>query len=71
MVLFRRHRQFLDDALKTTVDITSIDHIQKLYPGSEIKIEKYGGIDERCGWDTYIVTQDGKACGFTNGPLNG
>lgn len=36
----------------------------------DISMEKYGiGIDERCGWDTYLVSVDGKAAVFTDGPL--
>lgn len=35
----------------------------------DVQIEKYGeGIDERIGWDTHIVTVNGQAMGFTDGP---
>lgn len=34
-----------------------------------VHVEKYGGIDKRIGWDTYIVTVDGYGVfGFTDGP---
>ena len=33
-----------------------------------LKVEPYL-FDKRIGWDTYIVTLDGNAIGFTNGPL--
>lgn len=37
-----------------------------------ISIVKYGeGIDERCGWDTHLVSIDDKAAVFTDGPLPG
>ncbi len=34
-----------------------------------VHVASYGGVDERIGWDTYIVTLDGFGVwGFTNGP---
>lgn len=29
----------------------------------------YGGIDERCGWDTYLITIMGLPMGMTDGPI--
>lgn len=35
-----------------------------------ILVKPYGGMDERIGWDTYIVTIEGHGVyGFTDGPL--
>lgn len=40
----------------------------RIYP-EHVKVEPYGGFDARIGWDTHIVTVQGHAIGFTNGPL--
>ena len=37
---------------------------------SDIKIEPYGGIDTRNGWDTHLVTIRGRAHGFTDSLAN-
>lgn len=82
MTKFREHRGLLHDSLNTTVDIKTItelaSHLNRLNQEcgapeikDDIEIEKYGsGIDERCGWDTHIVTVGGCARGFTDGPLS-
>lgn len=70
MVRFRFHREFLDDALKTVIDVFSKKDIEDATGYSNITVTKYGkGIDERCGWDTHIVCENGRGCGFTDGPL--
>jgi len=37
-------------------------------PPSVISVEPYG-YDVRIKWDTYLVTVEGLACGFTDGPV--
>jgi hypothetical protein len=69
MVLFRRHREFLDEAMKTVTEVNSIKDIEDITGYTNITVEKYGGFDKRIGWDTYIVCENGRGCGFTNGPL--
>lgn len=68
MTLFRRHREFLDEAMKTVKEVDSIADIERITGYSNITIEPYG-FDERINWDTHIVCENGRACGFTNGPL--
>lgn len=71
-VLFRPHREFLDQAMAEVQEVTSIKDIERITGYSDITVEKYGPpgkIDERIGWDTYIVCEGGRGCGFTNGPL--
>lgn len=71
MVLFRRHREFLDDAMKTVKEVFCKKDISDITGYSNITVEKYGRpIDERNGWNTHIVCENGRACGFTNGPLD-
>lgn len=73
MFRYRDHRGTLADSLKTTQHLHSVDDIKKhlfrVYGDGEIKVESYGGVDDRCGWDTYIVTHNGNAMGFTDGPV--
>ena len=80
----REHRGSLAESLKTTEEIEptlgaltdfiaikldgwSVEVNRKL-----IKVEKYGrGIDDRCGWDTHIVTLEGFGVfGMTDAPLS-
>lgn len=52
----------------------ALDYLKERYsywdPTDEnVTIEKYGrGIDERIGWDTWLICIDGKAAMFTDGP---
>lgn len=68
MVLFRQHREFLDEAMETVQEISSIADIERITGYNNITVEKYA-YDKRIDWDTYIVCENGRACGFTNGPL--
>jgi len=74
---FRWHRGSLDDSMQTVVDFESFDGLVSIlratpytpsFDTSDIKVEKYC-YDPRIEWDTYIVTIDGNAIGFTDGPL--
>jgi hypothetical protein len=39
------------------------------FKDEDLKVAPYGGVDKRCGWDTYIVTIEGYGVmGFTDGP---
>ena len=83
-VLFRPHRGGLAEAMaevrsfKSRAELISFlnENLKQnfLRPGTieeaDFKIEPYG-YDERIGWDTYIVHEEGYGVfGFTNGPLN-
>ena len=77
---FRLHRGGLDDSMKTTVELPNtaealLAHIQKELEyfaifciPANLKLTHYG-IDNRTGWDSYLVTLCGKPVGFTDGPL--
>lgn len=75
----RTHRETLEDAMATEQEIEpNIESVRayftkgsfwpELYKG-DIKVEPYG-FDERINWNTHIVTVDGNAIGFTDGPLS-
>jgi hypothetical protein len=72
---YREHRGGLEESMKTVKEFSTqsefLAHITKTiyYLKGPIKVEKYGGIDTRIGWDTYIVTVGGNAVGMTDGPL--
>lgn len=75
MVIFREHRCYLEDSMKTVVEVESLDqlrkHIYKVIPecrGAIIEVKEYA-YDDRIKWNTFLVTVDGRAVGFTNGEL--
>lgn len=82
IIKYRPHRQLLADSMAEVSEVTSLDElvrrmcdpIKHWYPADKlptvhnVKVEPYG-FDERIGWNTYIVTVDGEAWGFTDGPL--
>ena len=76
---FREHRGSLADSLETTVEVDGrkglLEYLAKrfnyphLYRLEDVTVEPYGGIDKRCGWDTYIVHAKGWGVfGMTDGP---
>lgn len=71
MTKFRHHRGSLSASMETVVEVAGIAelvgalHAAGWEPG-KIEIMPYG-FDDRIGWDTYIVTVDGAAAGFTDG----
>ena len=72
---YRPHRGSLKDSMREVVELPSIDalkeHLRLMgWPDGVVLIEKYGGFDDRIGWDTYIVTIDGEAVGFTDSELS-
>ena len=43
--------------------------VYEVFEPGLLQVEPYG-FDDRIGWDTHIVTIDGNAVGFTNGPVS-
>lgn len=84
MTKYRPHREFLDESMREVSVVANFSELVALmrsacrgWPANKMptedntKIEPYGrGIDSRTGWNTHIVTVDGAAWGFTDGPLN-
>lgn len=72
MTLFRFHRGSLSDSMNTVVPVSGlyelIAQLSKLYEPGKILVRPYG-YDKRTGWNTHIVTIDGNAVGFTDGPI--
>ncbi len=69
--------QTIDEAMGKLVDIRGRSHLLEYLkqeydfwePTDEnVKVEFYGR-DDRIDWDTYLVTIDGKAALFTDGPV--
>ena len=77
-VYFRYHRGTLADAMKTAIEVKSLEMLRQtiindceyINPEGKMNIEKYGkAVDVRIGWDTYIVTWDKQPIGFLSGEL--
>lgn len=67
---FREHRGLLSDSLATEVQIESREALDAylVLLGHRGKVDvKYYGKDARIDQETYIVTVDGNAVGFTDG----
>jgi hypothetical protein len=70
---YRDHRGGLAESMETVREIEpTIDALAVILkvPSSAITVEKYGGYDERIGWDTYLVCVEGQPVGFTDGPCS-
>lgn len=78
-MLFRFHRGGLKESMETAFAFTDrqdlINKIIDYYSGTPFPIQNngedfvclpYGGIDERIGWDTYLIKMDGHPIGMTN-----
>ena len=77
-VYFRYHRGTLADAMKTAIEVKSLEILRQtiikdcecINPEGKMNIKKYGkAVDVRIGWDTYIVTWDKQPIGFLSGEL--
>jgi hypothetical protein len=76
-MLYRDHRGGLAESMATVVDLPRtrlalFAHLKSrpLMPDftmDDMKVEFYT-YDDRIDWNTYIVTINGNAVGFTNGP---
>ena len=67
---YRDHRGSYRASMDTTREIApSLEALAVILkvPVSAIKVEPYGGIDRRNGWNTHVVTVDGHPVGFTDG----
>lgn len=73
MTKFRHHRGGLAASMETTVEVATLAELAAElqgagWPSGTIVVAPYG-FDDRIGWDTHIVTVDGAAVGFTDGPM--
>lgn len=81
MIKYRPHRHSLEDSMREMREVDSFaelvrcmrSEVQSWYPPDQLPTEdntavKPYGRDDRIGWDTYIVTVNGHAWGFTDGP---
>lgn len=81
MTKFRFHRGSLEESMKTVVEVATLTDLcgelnsaEVAGPGvdlheAQIHIEHYI-MDDRIGWDTWVVTACGRVLGFTNGFLS-
>lgn len=76
----RMHRGALADSMETVQEIEATlpavvavieARLGMTFDPRLIEVSPYGGVDERIGWDTHIVTIRGYGVfGFTDGPLS-
>lgn len=75
---FRYHRGSLCDAMRTVVEVKDRDELAEILkrdcedyidPNGKMKIESYGYLDGRTGWDTHMVLWDYVPMGFLSGEL--
>jgi phosphoribulokinase len=72
MIKFRPQRGSYQEAMQESVVIDRnefFSFIWKQFGQGEIEFVPSLWIDDRNGWDTHTVVVDGKAVGFTDGPL--
>jgi hypothetical protein len=80
-MLYRHHRGSLDDSMATACEVTDFKHLVEIIHKDRegwsdqpevtpetVRLEPLG-YDKRIDWDTYIVTVNGNAVGYTNGDL--
>lgn len=72
-MLFRFQRGSLEDSMNTVREVNSLAEIEALLrsagiPSGKLKVYDYG-YDSRVGWNTHVVTVNGKHVGFTNGRM--
>lgn len=66
--LFRPQRGSLAEAMAEVREIPTMQALRDvLSPRTLVSIKKYGGVDARIGWDTWMVVDDWGVAGFTNG----
>jgi hypothetical protein len=77
---YREHRGGLTESMETVVEIEGADDLMRIINAGraqwyqpaitidQLAVEPYG-YDGRIDWDTHIVTVDGAAVGFTDGPI--
>lgn len=74
----RRHSGDLDQSMETVREIepTRWAVAQYIAAGLGVSVDPEGievrrqGRDDRIGWDTHLVTWNGAAVGYTNGPID-
>lgn len=77
MTRFRFHRGSLADSLDTTTDVESVGdfmllpEIQEIHKPGKSVVQQYLKFDHRCGWDTYLIYEDGAVFGMSDGPIKG
>ena len=75
---YRDHRGSLEASMLSVREMPNraalVEHLRETYGRHELVRDdlievKHYCYDERIGWDTWIVTLNGGAVGFTDGPL--
>lgn len=71
---FRPHRELLDESMRDVVNLDGAkksleDHLRSCgFRNGDVSVRPYC-YDDRIKWDTHLVTLDGMAIGYTDGPI--
>ena len=67
---YREHRGSLADSMETVIEVKDLkDLAEKMKYKGKLTCEWYAK-DDRIGWDTWLVCEDGCAIGMADGNLN-
>lgn len=68
-MIVREHRGTFEDSMRTCTEIAPEDSAVRkffhIHPWAKMTF-KFQGLDDRNGWNTYLVMADGFAAGFSN-----
>ena len=68
---YRPHRGGLEESMREAVLVEDFAALAKHLSATEtdrVEVAPYG-FDSRTGWDTHLVTVNGRPVGFTDGPI--
>lgn len=67
---FRPQRGGLAESMAEVVELPDLRALAEwlVINIARLDVKPYTSYDYRTGWDTYVVTVDGQAVGFTDGP---
>lgn len=74
MAKFRPHTSNFKSSMDSVIEVNSLEELKRElkdhpnYFGGELVCSQYG-LDDRNGWDTWLITEDGAFLGFTDSKL--
>lgn len=67
---YRSHRGSLAESMKTAIEVSDLEDLaRKLGTTGKLTCKWYAK-DDRIGWDTWLVCEDGCAIGMSDGNLS-
>jgi hypothetical protein len=66
---YREHRGSLADSMETVIEVKSLKDLAQKMKYKGILTCKWYCKDDRIGWDTWLICEDGCAIGMSDGEL--